>query len=142
MKSKTSYVFIAIRILLGIPLLIAGLSKITDPQSFADTINNFNLIPYQLTNLLAILIPWLEITVAISLITGLLVKGGVFLGLILFNTFTFAISWAYTLGINTECGCFGNLVNQRVDLVRLLESVGYLTAAILVFAFYWRKNHE
>lgn len=142
MKIKTDYVFFAIRIVLGILLLIAGLSKVTEAQSFAETINNYHLIPYQLTNLAAILIPWLEITVGISLVTGLLVRGGVFLGLILFITFTFAISWAYALGIDTECGCFGTLLNQRVSLPRLLESIGYLVGSILVFVFYWRRNHE
>ena len=142
MKSKTEYALIVIRIVLGVILLVAGLSKVGDLNGFAEIINNYHLIPYQLTNIFAIVIPWLEIAVGISLITGFFLRGGTFIGLILFFVFFFAVSWAYARGIDTECGCFGALLNQKVNLIKLIESTGYLIGAVLIFVFYWRRDHE
>ena len=48
------------RIILGAVLIIASIDKILHPEAFAKVIGNYNVLPFGLENILAIILPILE----------------------------------------------------------------------------------
>ena len=49
-----------IRLVLGFLFLYASLDKILLPSKFAEVIYNYRILPVELLNICAIIVPWLE----------------------------------------------------------------------------------
>ncbi|MEA1980563.1 MAG: MauE/DoxX family redox-associated membrane protein [candidate division Zixibacteria bacterium] len=95
-----------IRLIVGIIFIYASYYKIIDPQSFAKSIWFYHLVPGKLINIIAIILPWIELTAGIGLILGVYYKGSVALVNILTLFFIIALSMAIIRGISIDCGCF------------------------------------
>ena len=67
------------RVILGIILIYASYSKILDPAAFSKNIHNFhttdNLVWVE--NLVALILPWLELIVGVFLIFGVFLEGAI-----------------------------------------------------------------
>jgi len=124
------------RLVLAGVFAIAALPKIKDPVAFAASIHGYQVIDGVLVNWVALVLPWLELTVAIGLLVpsirhasavcigGLLV---VFIGL-------HASAWRR--GLDISCGCFGTGAEPTTDYsLLILRNVGLLLAVIWIF---WR----
>ena len=61
------WLIVLVRILLGIIFIYASYDKILDPGKFARDIANYHLIPMGFENLIALIIPWLELFIGIGL---------------------------------------------------------------------------
>ena len=72
MKSSDirKYLEIIIRLVLGFIFLYASLDKIIYPQKFAEVIYNYRLMPIELLNICAIIVPWVEAFIGVSLLIG------------------------------------------------------------------------
>ena len=95
------------RLTLAIIFLYAGIEKIFNPGDFAVAIYNYRLLPDYVINFVAILLPWLEVIIAINLITGINVRGSALLSAVLFLTFATALTINLMQGLDISCGCFG-----------------------------------
>lgn len=98
------------RIVLAGLFLLAAVGKIADPHAFAGVIRNFQLLPRALSNLPAITVPWIEGLAALALLAG----GGWFRAGLAWITlmlagFTLLFFYVMALGIEVDCGCFGQL---------------------------------
>ena len=94
------------RIILAAVFLAACLPKIAHPHEFALAVYRYQMLPYSLVNLMAILLPWLELIAAIALLVPRLSDGAsVIIGTLLL-VFTTAIAINLFRGINMACGCF------------------------------------
>jgi uncharacterized membrane protein YphA (DoxX/SURF4 family) len=108
-----------LRLVVGGVFLLAGVLKISDPGKFAEEVGNYRLLPHELNNLVAIVIPWIEVVAGIFVLMGVWLRAGaqVIGGLTLI--FLGAILSALIRGLNIDCGCFGTINGQRVGLVSL-----------------------
>lgn len=61
----------ALRLSLGIPLLVFGVSKLLDMAAFADTVITYRVLPVALAEVYAAVLPWAEVVIGICLILGL-----------------------------------------------------------------------
>jgi len=95
------------RLTLAIIFFYAGIEKIIDPGDFAVAIYNYQLLPDCAINLSAIYLPWLEVLIAASLITGIFIRGAALISALLFLTFATALTINLVRGLNLSCGCFG-----------------------------------
>ena len=59
------------RLVLGFIFIYASIDKIIDPASFSDSIDNYHVIPSELSNLAALIIPWIELFIGLSFISGI-----------------------------------------------------------------------
>ena len=142
MKKTTvkSSIAIIIRVILGFLFLYASLDKIIYPSKFAEVIYNYRLLPVELVNICAILVPWIEVFIGIMLLIGIWVDASAFMLSGITFVFVFLIISAIFRGLNIECGCFsldaeGSLVSWK----RVIEDIFILGGGLYLIWFNWKR---
>ena len=127
-------VFIIIRLILGTVFIWAGIPKIANPQAFAEIIGNYQILPPNLVNPIAIVLPWVEVLCGVSLLANRLIRGSalIFVGLMLI--FLLATAFNMARGLDVNCGCFSVAANEASgsQVVNLLRNVLLLILGIFV----------
>ena len=127
------------RFILGAVFIYASLDKIADPVAFSTNIDNYHISPIAINNLAALILPWVELIIGLSLITGVFLDGASILTIGLLAFFIFIITQAYMRGISLECGCFKTAVDPSLGdlkqemLWRIFEDILFLVLAIIVY---------
>jgi cobalt-zinc-cadmium efflux system protein len=98
--------FLAARLILGGVFIYASLDKILHPAAFAQAVFNYQLLPAQLVNLMALILPWLELILGMLLLSGIWLPGVVLGVNLLMITFLSALVFNTARGLNISCGCF------------------------------------
>ena len=132
---NNNFILIAARIVLGFVFIFAAVSKAADPESFAQAIANYKLLPDFLINISAIVLPWIELCAGMLLLFGISVKenSAILSGLLII--FIFAIFVSLMRGLDIECGCFGTTDGSKVGLIKILENAGLLLLALILTKF-------
>lgn len=132
---NNKYLLTIIRLFLGFIFIYAAITKISDAEEFSQAIYNYKLLPLSFVNILAIILPWIELCSGILLIFGILVKenSAIIFGLLII--FIIAVTISLFRGLDISCGCFGTVEGSRVGLLKILENIGLLILAILLIKF-------
>ena len=126
------------RIILGIIFIYASYDKILDPAGFSRNIHNFHITPIAIENIIALVLPWLELIIGIFLIFGLFLDGTINITISLLIFFIIILSQAVFRGIDVHCGCFkteadAGTTDLRLELIkRIGEDFIYLGMAYVV----------
>ena len=120
------------RILLGAIFIYAGANKIIDPEGFARSIINYRILPLESINLLAIVIPWLELVGGGFLLLGLFTSGSALIIAFLTAIFLVALSSALIRGIDISCGCFSSRSSNRINILYLFRDLTLFCFALVV----------
>ncbi len=115
---------------LGLVLLTAALAKLVDVGSLAQQVHNFRLVPLASENLLAMIVPWIELLAGLSLVLGIRARSGAWVGTALMAVFTVAVALAMARGLNFECGCFGTADATRIGGLKLAQNLGLLALGV------------
>ena len=133
---KVYPIFILItRILLGLIFIIASIDKIIDPAGFARDISNYHFVPFGFENIIAIILPWLELFIGLGLILGIMVDGASVISGILLILFIILIFQATIRGFNIDCGC-GLKEGEIVGWRKIFEDLILLLGAYFV----WKRK--
>ncbi len=130
---KHPYTALVCRIAVGLVLVIAGGMKLFDMPTLAQNIENFRLLPVSWVNVVAIILPPVEVIAGLCLIFGFAINGSLFIATSLFVIFGIAIESAILRGLDIECGCFGTSDADMVGLKALIRDVIFLIATIPVW---------
>jgi len=107
---------------------------------FAMAIDSYRMLPFWAVQLLSQGLPWLELALGALLISGLALRwvGAATSGLLL--VFIGAMVRAKILGLEINCGCFGN--NEKLGTLTILRdsSLLVLALAVTIGAFVWKKH--
>lgn len=117
------------QVAVGMLLAWAALAKLGDIPALARDIHHFRIIPVASENLLAIVLPWIELTAALSLLLGIRARAGAVVATCLMTVLTLVVVLAMARGLNIECGCFGSTRTSHVGVPKLLMNLGILAAA-------------
>jgi uncharacterized membrane protein YphA (DoxX/SURF4 family) len=98
--------FFACRLILGGIFIYASLDKIFKPDLFAEAVFNYQVLPNNLINLTALVLPWVELVLGLMLIAGFWLPGAVLLSILLLLTFIGTLIFNIARGFNINCGCF------------------------------------
>lgn len=128
------WVFLACRLLLGVVFVYASYDKIIHPQAFAQAVFNYQILPDAAINLVALILPWLELLLGLCLLFGLMLPGAtaacfgllvVFLGALVFNQLR---------GLDIHCGCFSTETEGGpAGPGTVLRDLGFLTVSLYLF---------
>ena len=65
---NNKYLIVGCRLILGAVFIYASYSKIIDPSKFSSTIDLYKATPISINNLIALIVPWVELLIAFGLI--------------------------------------------------------------------------
>ncbi|MCI0534836.1 MAG: DoxX family membrane protein, partial [Verrucomicrobiales bacterium] len=108
-----------LRLAVGGAFIAAGALKIASPEKFAVAVSNYRLLPHELINLVAILIPWVEVLAGLLVLAGIWLRAAALVITSLTVMFFVVITSALARGLNIECGCFGTVGGKHVGLTNL-----------------------
>lgn len=131
------WISLPLRWYLGGIFVYACSYKILNPGSFAVEIATYQILPTQLINLQALILPWVELAAGLMLILGFRTRAAALLISGMLAMFTFAMVVALLNGIETSCGCFASekLGEHPLTWLSVGRDIGWLAMAgyILVF---------
>lgn len=120
---SNKYILFLSRLILGTVFIIASSDKIAKPELFALSILSYRLLPVELANLAALIIPWLELISGVILISGTMQKSSSLILAFMLTIFIGAISLAMIQGLKIDCGCFGPTSESQVGWGRIFEDI-------------------
>jgi putative oxidoreductase len=126
------YVVFAIRLVLGVVFIYASADKIAHPGAFAESIYNYRMLPHWSINVMAIVMPWLELICGALIIAGVFLRGSALMIGVMLGVFIIAISAALLRGLDISCGCFTVEGGHAVAVDLLVRDVLMFAGAMVV----------
>ena len=120
---NNSWIELAARWILGLTFIYASFHKIISPADFAKIVYGYGLFPEIFINLIAIVIPFLELVAGLALIIGLYPRSAAIIINALLLAFITVLAINLIRGHEFDCGCFsaaqsGYAGSSKVTLVR------------------------
>ncbi len=142
------------RLALAAVWLLSGVPKALDPDQTYVAVRAYQVLPPTGVELVAAVLPWLEIALAVLLLLGLGTRAVAAVSAGLLAVFIAGVTQAWARGLSIDCGCFGG--GGAVDPgetaygVELLRDAGFLALAVwlvvrprtLVSADRWDRGQE
>lgn len=120
----------ALRLLLGLTLLVFGASKLPDLNSFVETVISYRILPVPLAQAYGFALPWAELILGTCLVLGVGLRFVAPTAILVIATFIIGTSASlYWLGAGIKrCGCLGG-VDWPLGASHLIAQVFMLTMA-------------
>lgn len=128
---------------LGARLYLAGVflaacyHKILYPEQFALDIATYQILPLALVNLMAIVLPWVELAAGLMLLIAWRTRAAAILISAMMVMFAVAISIALAKGLDMSCGCFASqgALEDPISWRTILRDLGWLALGVYVLLF-------
>ncbi|MCP4606297.1 MAG: DoxX family membrane protein [Proteobacteria bacterium] len=126
---------VACRILLALTFIWACIHKIAVPYDFALQVATYQVLPLVLINLQAIVLPWLELIVALGLIVGFWTRPAALITCGMNVMFITAIALALSADLHLQCGCFSSAeAGEEMSASLIVRDIGlFIAGALLVY---------
>ena len=113
---RPAFIWLA-RLAVAAVFLGACIAKIRAPAAFALAVNRYRILPGEFVNLVAIVLPWIELTTGLAVLVApaRLRAAGAALIAAMLTVFTIAISLNLVRGIEASCGCFSTRADAAVS---------------------------
>jgi len=124
----------AVRFILGFLFLYASIDKMINPARFAEVVYHYRVLPIELLNIVALLVPWIEAVLGVTLLLGIWIETSAFILSSITLFFIVLMISAIARGLNIECGCFtldpeGSLVSWK----RVIEDFFMFAGSMFLF---------
>ncbi len=124
----------AVRFILGFLFLYASIDKMINPARFAEVVYHYRVLPIELLNIVAILVPWVEAVLGVTLLLGIWIETTALILSCVTLFFIVLMISAIARGLNIECGCFsldpeGSLISWK----RIIEDVFMFIGSLFLF---------
>ncbi len=100
------------RWIVGMAFIVASLHKIAHPAAFAQVVYSYDLFPALTINLVAIILPFVELVAGLALMTAVYPRAAAGIVSALLVAFALAITINLLRGHNFDCGCFPTFITR------------------------------
>ena len=122
-----------VRLGLAAVWLLSGIPKALDPDQTYVAVRAYDVLPPVGVELVAGVLPWLEIALAALLLLGLGTRVVAVASALLLLAFVTGVSQAWARGLSIDCGCFGGggqvEPGQTAYVQELGRDMGFLVLA-------------
>ena len=120
---NNSWIELAARWILGLTFIYASFHKIVSPAEFAKIVYGYDLFPAVFINLIAIIIPFLELITGLALVIGFYPRSAAIIINGMLMAYIIALTINLIRGHEFDCGCFafgqsGYTSSSELTLVR------------------------
>jgi putative oxidoreductase len=131
------WIALPLRLYIGAVFLVACWHKILHPESFAMDVATYQILPLGLVNIMAIVLPWIELACGILIIIGWRTRAAALLVAGMMAVFLAAITIALARGLEMSCGCFASqsMVEDPISWRTVLRDLGWLAIPLYVLVF-------
>ena len=129
-----------IRIILSIVFIYASIDKIMHPQSFAQAVFNHQVLPEALINIIAIVLPWMELILGLCLFFNVWMNGASALTAVLMLIFMSTITFNLFRGLDVGCGCFSTSAEAGMNSLTLIRDMIFLCLSLGLVVFVFKKH--
>lgn len=132
------FIALAIRFYLAYVFIAACIHKLADPVSFAVDIATYQMLPLVFINLLAIVLPFVELGTGIMLVTGTKARSAALMVCGMMVMFMIALSYALMHDLSISCGCFASnaaAASDPISGLTMLRDSAWLILGIYVVIF-------
>lgn len=139
------WLFHLCRLLLGLVFVYASYDKILHPQAFALAVFNYQIVPDVAVNLIALILPWLELLLGLCLLFAVWLPGAAIAGNGLLVFFLGALVFNQVRGLDIHCGCFSTEIQEgAAGLGTVLRDLGFLAMSLylLLFIFLYKPRSK
>ena len=130
----SEYLALVLRIFVGYYFIYASMSKIPYPAQFAEILAMYRLFPYPFVNVLAVVVPWMELVSGLFIIIGLRNRASAILIMLLYIGFNIAIGLNVIIGSPITCGCY-DTVGEPVSWLKIGKNTVWFLFTLQVFFF-------
>ncbi|MEJ2628071.1 MAG: MauE/DoxX family redox-associated membrane protein [bacterium] len=123
---------IILRFGFGILFLYSSYHKILHPWEFSFDVENYRIVGEGLSRLIAVWIPYLELIVALLLISGIWLKEAILMNYLLMQLFFILVIQAYIRGLDINCGCFHTGGEGTIGPVKIIENLIFLGLSVVL----------
>ncbi|GAB7040030.1 MULTISPECIES: MauE/DoxX family redox-associated membrane protein [Catenuloplanes] len=88
--------------------LYAGGAKVGDLAGSARAVNAYQLLPFDVAQVIGAMLPFVEVAVGLLLLAGLATRVSAVVSALLLMVFVAGIASAWARGLQIDCGCFGS----------------------------------
>jgi uncharacterized membrane protein YphA (DoxX/SURF4 family) len=140
--TKAKMIEWVLRLGLGGLFVWSGIVKLQDLPAFLEALGNYQLEflqePYDAV--VAYTLPWIEIFSGLAVISGLGKSGGLVIIMGMLGSFCWALSVAWSKGLNINCGCFSKSSEPVNYPLKLAENGGLILVAVILLLMAWRMR--
>lgn len=142
-RNWPQWLFLLCRLLLGLVFVYASYDKILHPQAFALAVFNYQIVPEPTINLIALILPWLELLLGLCLLFAVWLPGATVLGAGLLIVFLGALIYNQSRGLNMHCGCFSTEVQEGpAGLGTVLRDLVFLAVSLYLLVYVMFANQR
>ena len=107
-RNWRNWVSLAARLILGIVLIWAGVSKVGNLTASVTATTAYRILPYEGNVIVGNALPFCEIALGLALVIGMFTRVMGVLGALMMLAFIIAIISVWVRGLAIDCGCFGS----------------------------------
>ena len=123
-----------LRLFLGAVFLLSAIVKVPAPRQFVRDVRGYRILPGSVAAVFGWVLPYVELAIAGSLLTGFGVRWAALAAAFLLIAFMVVVGIAMIRRLNLNCSCFGILYRERVGwrtLIRDTILLGIASAVVL-----------
>ena len=126
-----------LKIILALILIISGTSKIIDPEGAIGLLSVIPVFPRFLIIPTVSLLPVIELSIGFLLLLNIYQKLTTIVAFLLFLSFLSISVYGSIIGLNSDCGCFGSLIESKIGWKMIFRNSIFLLIAGYVC---WDEN--
>ena len=139
---NNNWIELTARWILGGIFVYASYNKILAPAVFAKIIYGYGLFPAMFINLIAIIVPFLELVAGLALIIGFYPRSAALIVNAMLLVFITALSINLIRGHEFDCGCFSINAGSKGNFVGPLIIRDFLILALGLHVFFYRNARQ
>jgi uncharacterized membrane protein YphA (DoxX/SURF4 family) len=133
--SSDPLIDLTLRFALALVFAGAAISKLQNADEFHGVVRNFRLLPRAVDGVFAFTLPWVELALAASLVTGFGLAAASATAAALLAVFAIAIAINIARGrTEIDCGCFRQGLRQSLSWTLVLRNGALVAAALWIGA--------
>lgn len=139
---KIGIFYHSIRLILAGVFIFASIDKILHPQAFAQVVFDYQVLTGSLINLVALILPWLELLVGGSLLMNRWMSGAASIVAILMSIFVSLMFFNLARGLDISCGCFSTDSDENpMTKLTMFRDILFLCLAFCLLILTIYKNN-